>query len=215
MCKVYLTFSIKIRNTIRSQLRKYRNTMEITEETSTGIYRITGEGKVYSQSKLKIPLVGKGMEHTGKFKEILKPERELTYTLNNRGYYSIGIMKKTFMVHRLIAKAFIPNPKNKPFVNHIDGNKLNNSMNNLEWCTAQENTQHSFDAGLRSKVGLENSLKNLINKSKLTDTQVKYVRKVFIPRHKKFSATALAHKFGVSTAAMCKIVKGETYGHIT
>lgn len=52
-------------------------------------------------------------------------------------------------VHRLIAKEFIPNPENKPFVNHIDWNKSNNSISNLEWCTAKENVQHAFKTWLR------------------------------------------------------------------
>ena len=195
------------------------------EETSSGIYRVTPEGKIYSQSKLKIPIVGKGMEHTGEFKRILKPERELTYTLNVRGYYSVVIMKKTHMVHRLVAKAFIPNPEGKPQVNHIDGNKLNNHYLNLEWCTAQENIQHAFQTGLnkgcigmkrtyKDKATKQKCLANLKDKSKLTPDEVRYVRKVFIPRHPKYSATALAKQFGTSIAAMSKIVKGQTYKNV-
>ena len=67
------------------------------------------------------------------------------------GYYSVTLYKdirKIFKIHRLIAMAFIPNIENKPFINHIDGNKKNNSIDNLEWVTNQENIKHAFKIGL-------------------------------------------------------------------
>lgn len=75
------------------------------------------------------------------------------------GYYCVGLSKgktKTFRVHQLVAKAFIPNPENKPYVNHIDGNKVNNSVSNLEWCTCSENNLHNH------KIGLTNGHKRKI-----------------------------------------------------
>jgi hypothetical protein len=80
--------------------------------------------------------------------------RPLKTTANVRGYIgtSLNIIKtrKSAMVHRLVAIAFIPNPDNKKEVNHIDGNKLNNHISNLEWVTPKENVEHMWRTGLNS-----------------------------------------------------------------
>ena len=65
------------------------------------------------------------------------------------GYKTVHLDKKFHRVHRLVANAYLPNPENKPQVNHIDGDKTNNMLCNLEWSTHSENIQHSFDIGLR------------------------------------------------------------------
>ena len=71
------------------------------------------------------------------------------------GYLYISVWKnnkvKHIKLHRLVAQAFIPNHENKPFVNHIDGNKLNNCVNNLEWVTNKENISHAYKNGLMNK----------------------------------------------------------------
>lgn len=68
------------------------------------------------------------------------------------GYCYINVAwkgkKKNHYIHRLVASTFIPNPENKPFVNHIDGNKENNTVQNLEWVTASENSTHAVKNGL-------------------------------------------------------------------
>jgi hypothetical protein len=71
------------------------------------------------------------------------------YKPHHSGYIYVRVNKEKYALHRLIALAFIENSKNKPFVNHIDGNKINNSVSNLEWCTIKENNQHAIDTGLK------------------------------------------------------------------
>lgn len=100
-----------------------------------GYYQISNLGKVKS---LKF-------NHSNKNK-LLNP-------FDNEGYTRVKLyinkQGKRFLVHRLVAETFIPNPENKPFVNHIDGNKSNNCVANLEWVTASENTIHAIENGLR------------------------------------------------------------------
>lgn len=77
---------------------------------------------------------------------------------DGRGYHYIFVhsegKRKTKKVHRIVAECFIPNPENKPQVNHVDGNKNNNCVDNLEWVTQSENMMHAFRSGL-----CENTLK--------------------------------------------------------
>jgi hypothetical protein len=95
-----------------------------------GLYEVSQNGDIRNSRKNKI------------LKPILTP----------RGYYRISLYKgggKIFFVHRLVAMAFIDNTLNKKEVNHINGNKIDNNVNNLEWCTRKENSKHSWDSGLQ------------------------------------------------------------------
>lgn len=82
-------------------------------------------------------------------KRTRKGERLMFPKISTAGYLTVGLFDKegkkhTCQVHRLIAEAFIPNPESKPCVNHIDGDKRNNSIENLEWVTYKENTGHAY-----------------------------------------------------------------------
>lgn len=70
------------------------------------------------------------------------------YKPHHSGYIYVRVNIIKYALHRLVAQTFIPNLENKPFVNHIDGNKLNNSVINLEWCTCAENNLHNYKIGL-------------------------------------------------------------------
>lgn len=82
---------------------------------------------------------------------------------------SDGIKRKTFSLHRLLAIAFIPNPLNLPYINHIDGNKLNNNLSNLEWCTASENMKHAHRIGIKTIGAYAISVIKLTNSRKVVN----------------------------------------------
>lgn len=71
--------------------------------------------------------------------------KELNPYTQSTWYFQIDLRWKLFLIHRLIAIAFIPNPDNKPYINHIDWDRKNNILSNLEWCTQSENIKHYFN----------------------------------------------------------------------
>jgi NUMOD4 motif/HNH endonuclease len=72
--------------------------------------------------------------------------------VHDRKYLRVKLNKKAYKVHRLVGLLFIPNPDDKPELNHKDGNKLNNSVDNLEWVTPKENTKHALKTGLIKRL---------------------------------------------------------------
>lgn len=101
-----------------------------------GLYSIDKNGRIYSSKGLRSPI------------------------LHGTGYYVITLKKsgkyRTYRYHRLVASQFIPNPEDKPFVNHKDGNKLNFHPDNLEWVTEKENSVHAVETGLFVVKGVDN-----------------------------------------------------------
>lgn len=131
-------------------------------------------------------------------------------TLTKNGYYKVTLSKPNnttyLLVHRIVAETFIPNPENKPEVNHIDGDKLNNCVDNLEWCTSKENITHSI------KTGLKPNDKGILSpNAKLKKEDIEYCRKVYIPKDKVYGCIALAKKFKVSKSTMSYVLNYKTY----
>ena len=128
----------------------------------------------------------------------------------NGGYLNFSLClngkHKNFSPHVLVAKAFIPNPENKPEVNHIDSDKFNCCVDNLEWSTRSENNRHAFKNGLNHQAQGENNIR-----AKLTNEQAKRCREVYKPFDRKFGIAALAKKFKITVKTMYNVIHGKSY----
>lgn len=129
----------------------------------------------------------------------------------NKGYLLVPIRykkyKKNYLIHRLVAEAFIPKPDGKDYVNHIDGNKENNNVSNLEWCTASENSIHAFNMGLRTNPVGEDSHLNKFKES----TIVWICDQLMLNR----SPVDIASIVGMSDKMVYMLRDGKAWKHVT
>ncbi len=136
-----------------------------------------------------------------------KPRKLKPFTPDN-GYIQISLSleykkPRKELLHRLVAKLFIPNPQDKCCINHIDGNKHNNSVVNLEWVTYKENSVHSVETGLHK---FDNT-----HKRKLTTADANDIRDNYVPYSKTLGRRAFARKYNVSYTIVSYIIENKTY----
>ena len=138
----------------------------------------------------------------------LATRRVMRYNLNKKGYPQLDV-GRTMRVHRLIATTYLPNPNDLPQVNHIDGDKTNNSVSNLEWCDNTHNMQHAVTNNLlRTAANKASSTGSLNNQSKLTEEDVLAIR--------TYTGTqaSIAARYGVSRSTVSHILNRKTWTHI-
>jgi hypothetical protein len=160
-----------------------------------GVYAATEDGRIYSHPKLC-----KG-GHKGKY---LKPWKM------QAGYFVVSLYKEVgkqhkYLIHRLVATEYVPNPRELNEVNHKNGIKTDNRPENLEWCTSKENKAHAWEKGLYTHKGTSHYL------AKLDAEKVREIRNSpndFATRKK------LAEKFGVTTGRITDVFEGKTWKHI-
>lgn len=162
---------------------------EIWKESSVPGYFISNLGRVQGRS--------------GKIMKSYISNNYLQIVVRLKGKNS---KSKVLKIHREVAKAFIPNPNNLPQVNHKDGNKTNNCVSNLEWCTNKENTMHAFKTGLaKNPGGCDTST------HKLTEADIIWIRQHYIPKDSEFGCRNLSKKFNISHSRISEIVRGFAY----
>lgn len=164
-----------------------------------GIYEVSNKGSVRSLPRVTC----RGQKRNGKILKLVK--------WGMPSYLGVYLCKdgteKRVLVHRLIAQTFIPNPNNKPEVNHIDGDRFNNTVENLEWATPKENVRHAYDTGLAA--GLKGERNGC---SKLTENQV---LEIYERGNKGESQRSLAREFGVVQNTVGQILRGEKWNWLT
>lgn len=146
-----------------------------------------------------------GRFYNDKFKRFIKGRK------NSDGYLNVSFcidgVQTYHKAHRLVAEAFIPNPNNYPVINHLDGDKTNNNVSNLEWCTSSANRIHAVNVlGCKTGIGVKN-----VN-AKLNDDAVREIRKEL---SKGVSGVELAMKYNVDPKQISRIKQNKTWRHVT
>jgi hypothetical protein len=125
------------------------------------------------------------------------------------GYYKVGISLEgkvdRIYIHRIVAQKFVPNPFSYLTVNHIDGNKLNNNANNLEWCTQKANVQHAY------KIGLCPTNIKALQPAKLSEKEVLEIKELL---KKKITQKVIATRYNIDQATISNISTRKTWSHI-
>ena len=157
----------------------------------------------------KVYYIGKGH----KVRRV-NPETNLTPSSDKDGYLRVGLSKhmkvRYFKVHRLVAETFIPNSENKPEVNHIDGNKKNNCVSNLEWVTSKENYEHAIKIGLRDSLTLnQDGINN--PSAKFSIEQIKEIRQKYKYGDTEYGSRGLAKIYNCSPSTILNIVNNKCY----
>lgn len=132
---------------------------------------------------------------------------------DKNGYRKIilynGSIKKDWRVHRLVGMHFIPNPENKPFINHKDEDKENNNDWNLEWTTGKENIQHAWKIGLSTN---NHSKGEKCNFSKLKKEDVEWIRANYTQKHGE--SKKLGEKYGITGGNISLIIKNKIWQNL-
>ena len=165
----------------------------------TGGYAITRDGQVWSYPKRKF---GGGCRHphNGMW---------LTLTKNNSGYFFVSLSGKNFLVSRLVAMTFIPNPDNLPQVNHKNGIKTDNRVENLEWCSQTQNMVHAYRAGLYGEKTLRAARENVKKAHDATRKISPAMAEEISARYASggLAQSALARDFGVSQTLISRVIR--------
>ncbi len=168
-----------------------------------GCYQVSNHGRVKSLGR-RVYSCNSTYEGTRSVREkILKPCFVLGYRVVTLCKHSDQEQHK---IARLVASAFVDNLKQVISVNHIDGNKLNDRADNLEWCTPAENTIHAIDTGLINNSGSKNG------RAKLHETDIWQIR--YISKRRLMKPNELADLFGISKWYIFKINSGKAWKHV-